>query len=556
MQAQERIEVVPLSLIVPGDNPRAFFDEGKLEELAKSIKDKGVLQPILLRTVSDGAYKIVAGERRFRAATMVGLEGIPATILDNCSDERAEEIALTENTIRDDMSPTEEGRAASKLVDAFGGNLEEVASRLGWTINKLKSRLALTNCTPEVQAALDERRILLGHAEILAAVPKDKQNGVLERILESNFSVAYVRDSLSKIAQKLSSAPFDTAGCLSCSYNSAAQKVLFTTALDEGYCTNKECFGGKCKEKVDSLVEELSADHQKVVVINPGDKEQGIHLLPDGPLGVGVEQAVTCRSCANFGVTVSLVPGKVGEVEQDICFDPVCHQGKVAARIKEEKKKEDAKAGANGGESKDKNGKSEKPGSAKPKTSVSLVGSKVSEYRVKLWRKAAKAEVMLAKGPALSLLIALAANGRLQKISADSVKEITGEADIYGNKIVEKALASEAVEPEVREAAIQSMVASAMESLSENDLVQCLEFLGVDLSKHWKAGNEFFELLTKTQIEGVSQEIGLKEHMGKEWAKIISKKKGEIIQAITSAKGFEFEGKVPGIMQYGDSKAA
>jgi ParB family chromosome partitioning protein len=218
-------------------------------------------------------------------------------------------------------------------------NRAEVVARLGWSENKLERRLALMNCVPEVQTALDEQKILLGHAELLAAAPQDKQNTVLGKIVEQNLSVATVKEALAKIAQRLDRAPFDTAGCLACSYNTSRQAMLFTEALAEGNCTNKACFLDKCMARVEELRKGLADEFPKVVVLAPGDPEIGVHVLPDGPMGVGIEQASACRGCAKFGATVNANPGKICEVERDVCFDEACRQEKVAAFLKARAKK-------------------------------------------------------------------------------------------------------------------------------------------------------------------------------------------------------------------------
>lgn len=546
-QTQERIEMVPLAFIEAGSNPRSYFDEQELAELVDSVKANGVLQPILLRPVSEEKFRVVAGERRFRAAKAAGLPDIPAVIRE-CSDAEAEAMALIENTQRADMSPTEEARSASLLLSKFNGNRDEVLARLGWTPSKLERRLALLNCTANVQTALDERKILLGHAELLAAAPQDKQDGVLEKIIGKNLSVSTVREGLAKIAQKLSSAPFDTAGCNGCSYNSSHQAALFSHSLSDGYCTYEVCFLQKCEALVKSIVDELSGEYPKVAIISSGDAE-GVHVLADGPMGVGVEQAVACRSCGNFGATVSMVPGKVGEVEREMCHDPACLQKKVAARIKEEKAKTKAVAGSDNPEktSEENAGKTDKP-----KAFASLVGSKVAEYRVKLWRKVAALEikeVSETKGNnALSLLIVFALKNQLHRVSQESVEKVVGSE--LNKKIDVAAREAETADLELREFAIQEMVASVMESISEEYLVECLTFLAVDLTKHWKINAEFLDLLTKSQIESIATEIGLQKHVGKDWNKLMSQKKDEIVAAILGTKGFDFEGKIPEMMMY------
>jgi len=543
-QAQERIENVQLAQIVPGNNPRRFFDARGMEELTESVRAKGVLQPVLLRPRDEGNFELVAGERRFRAASNAGLPTIPAVIRE-MNDVEAEEAALVENTQRADMSPTEEGRSAARLMALHENNRAEVVARLGWSENKLERRLALMNCVPEVQTALDEQKILLGHAELLAAAPQDKQNTVLGKIVEQNLSIATVKEALAKIAQRLDRAPFDTAGCLACSYNTSRQAMLFTEALAEGNCTNKACFLDKCMARVEELRKGLADEFPKVVVLAPGDPEIGVHVLPDGPMGVGIEQASACRGCAKFGATVNANPGKICDVEREVCFDEACRQEKVAAFLKAraEEKTEKAEKTASPEASKT----TTKKKKAAPK--ATHVSPKVEEYRVKVWRKAAMKEVCATKEGALSLLIALAAKHQTGKIGSDHLWEI--DRGLKHDSIASTARVADAVTPENREKTVRILVASAMNTLEKSDLISAMEYLAVDLGKHWAVDKEFLGLLTKSEMEALADEIGLKGHLDKEFPKVMSQKKDDIIKGLLSAPGFDFTGKVPGVMAYG-----
>ncbi len=170
---QDEMRHIPLALIVPGKNPRRHFDPQKMGELVKSIRIKGVIQPVCLRPIGE-KFEIVAGERRVRAALAVyGPEGEIPAIVKELSDNEAEEDALIENTIRDDMSVTEEARAAGKVLARCKGDRDEAARVLAWPMPKLARRLALLELTEEVMDALDERKIQTGHAELLATVPKE-----------------------------------------------------------------------------------------------------------------------------------------------------------------------------------------------------------------------------------------------------------------------------------------------------------------------------------------------------------------------------------------------
>nr|WP_210766560.1 PRTRC system ParB family protein [Caenibius tardaugens] len=233
---------LPLASIVKGDNPRRYFDRKKHEEMVASIRQRGILQPILLRP-KDDVYAIVAGERRYRAGLEVyGLDGEVPVIIRVMTDQEALDAAIAENDDRDDPSETEQADAAVRYLAACNGDRAEAARRLAWSRAKLDRRLALAELTDAAKTALDERRIKVGHAELLAVIPKDKQDTALDTILRLNLDVNDTRKELMRITHSLASACFDKTECATCPFNSAAQQVLFETHVDDGHCTNPGCF--------------------------------------------------------------------------------------------------------------------------------------------------------------------------------------------------------------------------------------------------------------------------------------------------------------------------
>jgi ParB/RepB/Spo0J family partition protein len=233
-----------LSRIKPGENPRRYFDQGKHDELVAGLRARGMLQPILLRPDSAGdAYLIVAGGRRYKAALEVfGADGEVPVVIREMTDQEALEAAIDENDNREDASETEQADAAVRVLAACQGDRAEAARRLAWSPSKLDRRLALANLADRVKAALDERMIKVGHAELLAAVPNDKQEKALDTILINSLSVAKTRELLMRVTQSLAGAQFDKGECTTCPFNSASQRALFATHVDDGYCTNPGCF--------------------------------------------------------------------------------------------------------------------------------------------------------------------------------------------------------------------------------------------------------------------------------------------------------------------------
>jgi ParB family chromosome partitioning protein len=171
--------------------PRTHFDEAALAELATSIKTNGLLQPILVRprAAAVGGYEIVAGERRYRAATKAGLARVPAVIRD-LTDEESLALALVENLVREDISPLETARALRRLMNDFGWTQDEAARRVGKSRPAVANVLRLLNLPPAIQESVECGEISEGHARaLLAGNDPERQRRVWQKIRQDNISV-------------------------------------------------------------------------------------------------------------------------------------------------------------------------------------------------------------------------------------------------------------------------------------------------------------------------------------------------------------------------------
>ena len=175
--------------IVPNrSQPRKHFDESKLEELATSIKEKGILEPLIVRRVDEG-YELIVGERRWRAAQKAGLKEVPVLVHEA---ERAEvlEISLTENLQRENLNPVEEAEGFKRLIDEFGLNQEKLAARVGKDRATIANALRLLKLPSDVIEQLIQNRITSGHARaILSLETKEKQRELCQRIIQQGLSV-------------------------------------------------------------------------------------------------------------------------------------------------------------------------------------------------------------------------------------------------------------------------------------------------------------------------------------------------------------------------------
>jgi ParB family chromosome partitioning protein len=197
------VTTVPIRAIkISGHQPRKNFPADALEELARSIQSKGVLQPILVQPAGSDEYTVVAGERRFRAAKLAGLMEIPVLIR-NFSELEKTEIALIENLQREDLSPVEEAQGYKTLVDVGNLTQEEVAQRVGKNRVTVANSLRLLRLPDEILEVLDKGRISAGHARALLAVQDGAlQKKLFRRILEQQLSVREVEKEAAKTQEQ------------------------------------------------------------------------------------------------------------------------------------------------------------------------------------------------------------------------------------------------------------------------------------------------------------------------------------------------------------------
>jgi len=533
---------ISISSITPGRNPRRFFDPAELAELESSIKANGILQPILVRPKGENTYEIVAGERRWRAAKAVyGEDGtIPAEIRDMTDDE-ADAAALIENTLRANMAASEEAEAAYALVTKYKGDRAEVAAQLGWPQSKLSRRLALMEATPVVRNALANREIALGHAELLAAAPKDKQDKVLEKVIANNISVAMLKEQLSAITHLLEAAIFDKTECGGCPNNSSIQAQMFSESVATGRCTHPACFNAKTEARLEAIVAEQREDVPRVEMLRAGGVIETIPVTAKGRMGVGEEQLEACKGCGNYGATVSALAGSVGKIETGQCFDAACHLEKVTAHLK---------TLAPGPAAKGEAGKTK----AKPaaKANQSAAPQRLKDYRVKVWKDALKAEIGKDVFRASAVLIAIAMTGNARNISSH---RLGIEMDRSAGSAIGEIFALISGKPRTEMSALLGKLpVAAVEELSETDVCRLLTAMNCDLAEHWVMDTEFLGLLTKSELEALATEVGLKKAMGDALKKALSGKKDAIIAALLKVEGFEYRGAIPASMLFDGGK--
>ena len=200
--SKEELRQLPVDLLQRGKyQPRTHMDPGALEELASSIKAQGVVQPIVVRELGTGSYEIIAGERRWRAAQMAGLESVPAVVR-NIPDQAAIAIALIENIQRENLNPVEEAVALQRLIDEFGMTHQQTAESVGRSRAAVTNLLRLLSLNDDVRTMLEEGRMDMGHARALLGLSGDTQSQTARQVVEKGLSVRETEDLVRRLLEQ------------------------------------------------------------------------------------------------------------------------------------------------------------------------------------------------------------------------------------------------------------------------------------------------------------------------------------------------------------------
>ncbi len=185
---------LPVTQLQPGKyQPRSYMDEAALQTLADSIKAQGIMQPILVRTLNDGRYEIIAGERRWRASQLAGLAEVPVLVKE-IADESALAMALIENIQRENLNPLEEAQGIKRLIDEFGMTHEKAAEAVGRSRVAVSNLLRLLSLSQPVQDMLMQNKLDMGHARALIGLDAAEQIMLANRIVAQNLSVREVEN--------------------------------------------------------------------------------------------------------------------------------------------------------------------------------------------------------------------------------------------------------------------------------------------------------------------------------------------------------------------------
>lgn len=567
--SQDQGELVFLPLdrveVKPGFNARTYFDLVALQELAESIKEQGVIQAITVRPHpdKDGYFVIIAGERRWRASRMAGLSVIPAMVL-NVSEKDALIINGLENFQRENISPAEEAVQVRRMVQICDGDRDEAARHLGYTRRVVDARLLLLNATDNVRDALSARKIKLGHAELLATLPADKQDINLTRIIETGVSVDNFRAKFSAYALHLSAAIFDTTGCQGCDHNTSKQAGLFDVHIGDGRCTNHQCFEQKRQEKLRLLKVEHQSTYNNVQLDSEVDPNSFTLLVKSGPQGVGHEQMKICLGCKHYGALLSTKPGEEGRLDTDVCFNLTCHREKVAEYRASLASADNSAsiAPANMAKGPDKaTGSTKTAAKSKSSSSAAETPKRVEEIIHRFYRETAATAIR--ENPRLGLVFA--AYALLNDVSTESrevMKKYGLSSRQFGSGNLHKGIEALAAldKDKLKELVVETAMVTVKDKMENGygkdvpDIVKTakvtLKNCNTDLSRNFLLDRAFLEVNTKSGIEALMNECQFdkwyneKKQDDKAFRRLMSMKNDAIIKEILSC-GFDFKGFVP-----------
>ena len=203
METTASASTLPLSQIEScAGQPRKIFDEEKLAELAESIREHGIIQPLTVRKLSSGYYQIIAGERRWRAARLAGLSEVPVSIIE-ADDRKAMELAMIENLQREDLNPMEEAEGYRALVEQYDMTQEEAAQRVGKSRSAVANAMRLLQLSQDIRLLVENEDLSAGHARALLPLSPALQTEAVKTILANSLSVRQTEQLVKRLQEKL-----------------------------------------------------------------------------------------------------------------------------------------------------------------------------------------------------------------------------------------------------------------------------------------------------------------------------------------------------------------
>lgn len=553
MNTEKKFQEIVLANIQPSlMNPRKTFAGRKFDELVASVRKVGVIEPILVRPIEKGKYEIVAGERRFRASSLIASENggpkkhsIPAMVQEMTDDE-AFDLMTIENLQREDLTELEEAQGFKVYLDKKGAeSLPELAERTGINPHYISRRILVLTLPPKVLKAWEKGQIKYGHCEQLCRI-KDKKliAEYLEELLNEHhpMTVRGLKQHIDEHAVPLKSAKFnrEEAGCAACQANSEVQAALFDESCEEAYCTNSACF----KKKQGDWLTENWKKYGKSIGTNSfrfaTDLKWNEHHDFDTWVGKPTEK---CKECLHF-VSILNIDGKFQDkhscVGDESCFNAVTRASKSA-----EKKTTDKGKGK------------EDPDAPR----VSWHGEYFREefYKTRLPEVMSVLPIDDLRVLQLSLMALINSNSAAAEICANQwANEALTKKNYYEtvdrNKLWEKITAMTREEILRAHRDLASPIVMQKNTFIAEQRHTIAGFVEIDLSKEWRFTEEYLakktakEILNMIAKLGIDQDVKaqayLYETLGKKRGRFDTCKKGELVDIILKS-GMDLAGKVP-----------
>lgn len=264
-EGESELLTLPITKVEPRrEQPRKYFDEAALQELADSISQFGLIQPIVVRKLDSGYYQIIAGERRWRASRLAGLKEVPVRVIE-ADDRRTAELALVENLQREDLNPIEEAKGYKTLIEVYGLTQEEAAKSVGRSRPAITNSMRLLSLSDEVMELVEKGKLSAGHARALVPIADaKKQLSAANEVMEKSLSVRKTEELAARLqrpekAAKKTSAPLvDYAAEISNELSALlGRKVILTDGKKTGKI-ELEFYGSEDREALISALKKLS----------------------------------------------------------------------------------------------------------------------------------------------------------------------------------------------------------------------------------------------------------------------------------------------------------
>lgn len=572
MSAAENIEITDYSALpdgaviraplcdidpLPGGNIRKRREEKAFADLRAAIRnDGGVTQGVTVRANPDNPSRLqlIAGYGRFEASGLEGFTDIPAVVR-VANDRQAEAMMLSENFAREELSIADEIVAAQRFTSHYDGDYEAAAAQLNWSVKRLKGRLVLNQCTPEVLEALREGDIVLGHAEILSAFVPKLQNGTLAKIIDEGWSLDYLKERAGKANRLLKNAIFDTADCAQCPHNSDMQASLFDNTVGKAKCNNLPCYTEKTNDALAKRKAEIEEEYGVVLLAieKPASDRNTVsaEVVGDAQFLDG------CTGCASkVTILQDGINSDAGTVTANQCIDTECFRKmKTAFEKPAPTSKAAPTAGNVSGE--DKN-KAPKTGSAKDKkveqkTPAALVEQHKSHLRA-VGAKHFSGNAHFREAIAVAAMVDKASiRSSLPDVPVMDGIEVKGGSI---NKLALKLYGKSTEELEaIKQAAFEHFISSAVTDHHENQLALVLKALAADKDGEflavsaWTPTVEGLNGYRKDGLERIAEKSGYAKAFDAKlgegaFAKVSKKTKKELIKAILEVD-FDWSGYAP-----------